>query len=534
MSELGRNWNIINTDKNTTPFEKVCKNKGINTQEELNNFINPSNFPHNPYLLKDIRKAIKRIKESIKNKEKIMIFGDYDVDGITSTAIMFSGLKSLGAIVSYRLPHREKDGYGLNKNFIDECKELGVKLIITVDCGIANTKEVKLAKTYDIDVIITDHHNIQKDIPDALAVINPKQTDCKHPLSETCGAVVAYKLISVLCEGNTVLLESLIEIMAIGIVADCCPLIDENRYYVKKGIDLLYNTKHKGLKKMLQNIDLIDTYTIGFFIGPRLNAAGRIASPYPSLDLLLGKPEKLELLEKFNKYRQEIVLKALDECLSQFDNNKNNIIITHSENWHIGIIGLIAGKITEKYYKPSIVMQKKGDIYVGSARSIKDIDIMSFFNKTKDMFIHFGGHKLAAGFSIQEKNLKKFKNRIESFANSEISKDLLIPVINIDCEISYKDINFALLDNINKLSPFGIKNERPRFLIRDISIANKKLLSNGKHIKFNIKDSDIDIIGFHIGTKTFSENIDLVFELNKNTWNGTTCIQLRIIDWKNN
>jgi len=550
MSFLKKHWKILSNKKNSSPFEKVCFNRNLKTPQEIDDFINSSyenNF-FDPYLLKDMDKAVPRILQAIKQKEKIMIYGDYDVDGITSTGVLFLGLQKLKATVSYRLPHRIKDGYGLNKKFIKECALLQVGLIITVDCGVSNSIEIDYANQLGIDVIVTDHHSVQKKTPNAVAIINPNQPDCTYPFAEIPGVVVAYKLVTALCfkvlpkQNAELFLNSILELVGLGIVSDCMPLLSENRFILKHSLQKLNQTTNSGLIELINIARLspnnLDCASIGFGIAPRLNAAGRIASPYLSLDVLLGKKNKAIQLEKLNKERQKMVQLYLNQAEELIKNKIKNIIITHHDEWHVGVIGLIAGRLTEKYYRPSVIMQKKEDFYIGSARSIPEIDIMKALGQAKHLFTHFGGHKQAAGFSIHKDNLDAFYEKINQVGKKIIEKQEITPILKIDCEIELNQVNLLFLEQFNPLAPFGMKNPVPMFLIKNCPILNPKHIGQEKkHIKFQTKTNDqvIDVLGFGFGNCLYElmkhKNINMVVCLEKNIWNGKTSIQFRLIDW---
>jgi single-stranded-DNA-specific exonuclease len=552
MSFLKKEWRILNQDKTIPPFEKICLNRGIKTKTDLDLFTNTdiNNLFFDPFLLKDVDKAIEIINKAIANQERIMIYGDYDVDGISATAIMYLGLKNLNANVSYRLPHRVADGYGLNRGFIQECREIGVKLIITVDCGIANNEEIEYANSVGIPTIITDHHTPQEVLPSACAIINPKQKDCPYPFPEICGATVAYKLILALLQKKPASPSSaqfedyLLELATLGTVADCCPLISENRALVKSGLLKLARTQNPALKNLLvsvgANLEKIDTFTIGYLIGPRLNAAGRLDTAYSGLDLLLGKKEKIPILDKLNKARQALVKDALLEVeeITKNISAEQKVIIAHNQTWHVGIIGLIAGKLVEKYYRPSIVMHEKNNLLIGSARSIANFDIMQALSEVKSLFNHFGGHKLAAGFSLPKENLLIFKSALTKIINQTLPADQLFPDLNIDCELAEPDFSFDLVQNIERLAPFGLQNEKPIFMMRKLDLKKITTVgSDAQHLKIDsiINNLPVTIIGFNQGQhKDYFYNkkkADFVFVLEINTWRNTNSLQLRVLDF---
>lgn len=549
----GNVWKIVNTDPASSLFEKLCHNRGLFEEEKIEDFFAPfSDVQYfDPYLLKNMREAVDRIKYGVAKKEKIIVYGDYDVDGMTSTAIMFKALEYLGAKVSYRLPDRIKDGYGLNKRYVDECVELGVSLIITVDCGSSNSEEVKYAKQQDVEVIVVDHHTVPDSFPTNETIfINPKQKDCDYPFPDVCGAMLAYKLSCALLvdihevANSHEIIQELLDLAVIGTVADCMPLVSENRAILKKGIPRLKDSKNIGLQELYGtariNKDQINTHTIGFAIGPRLNAAGRIATPYTGLQLLLGKKENAPLLDELNKRRQDMVEEFLREAESQIEEdirNEEKVLAVASESWHIGVVGLIAGKLAQKYSRPAVAMQKKDDVYVGSARSVSGINIMELMNSCKDFFTHYGGHKQAAGFSLKVECIDDFVNEFKNFGKEFIDDSMIQSVLEIECELSPQEILFDTIDVIEKFSPFGIGNKEPLFCIRGVSVLDTRTIGkDAKHLKLqlDIEGVTLEAVAFHFAE--FEKNlqqgqeIDLAGYLELNEWNGKRNIQLRVED----
>lgn len=552
ISLLGKTWNILNTDENLSLFEKLCKKRQLETEKSRNAFFNGKTDTHlkESYKLKDIEKATIRILKAIDNKERIIIYGDYDVDGVCSTAIMFTCLSHLGAEVSYRLPHRVNDGYGLHKHYIDECKEKDVKLIICVDCGTSNQEEIDYAKKHGIDSVIIDHHTVPKELPkQASAFVNPHQKSCTYPFNNLCAAGLCYKVAHYILDKKkdiTFKRDELLLLAAIGTVADCVPLIEDNRHIVKEGIAILHKSKNKGLQEMLK-IGKIDTnntstYTIGFQIGPRLNAAGRIHHAYSALHLLLEKKENAIILEELNTKRQQLLKKNLSEAEKQahpFINNKEKVCIVYSNHWHIGVIGLIAGRLCEKYHLPTLVLQEKkdGSAYVGSARSIPSFNIIEALSEFRHYFTHFGGHAQAAGFALQKERLFDFIQDFSSYCRTRIKKEDTIPQLNIDCEIVASEINQETLNTINQFSPFGIGNPSPKFLLKNTRLTQiKQVGQDNKHIKCTIKHTQIDIpaIAFNFGNSYETMNnedlYNLVIKISLNEWRGQKKIQAEIID----
>lgn len=548
MSVLGKKWIIKNSDKSKNILDKILENRGLLKNKKITTL-------HDPFLFRDMKKAVKRVNKAIKNEERIIIFGDYDVDGITGTAILFNLLKKLNAKVSYRLPHRVNDGYGLSEKFIDEFIKKEVKLLVTVDCGISCNRTIKKAHESNIDVIITDHHSIPENIPkNALAILHPKEKNSGYPFKELTGAGVALKFAEALIKENKYdpkEINCFIDLAALGTVADLGPLKDENWLIVKKGLENLTKTKWLGLKKIMQfasikENEVLDSSAISFRIAPRINAAGRISDPYLALSLLLQEDEEKATslgskLEELNTLRQSMtadIFKEVEELLSKTP-TLPYVLIAENSSWHIGVLGLIAGKLVEKYARPAIIMQDFGDILVASARSPEYFNIIEAITNFNKYLINFGGHAQAAGFNLKKENLPIFKEKFEKYTEEKLKNIELKPTLEIDCEIENNEINFNLLETLETLKPFGVENKRPAFLLQNIT---PQLISNvGKekeHLKFTviINNKELNVIAFHFGK--FTENlrkhksIDLVFHLDKNHWNNKDFLQLQALDFR--
>lgn len=552
MSILGKNWLIKNQDPNKSTFEKLLENRNMKKLDELKDF-------HDPFLFKDMSIAIERLKKAIAEQERIIIFGDYDVDGISGTALLVHILRQLKANVSFRLPNRMEDGYGLSIKFIDEFVAKDIKLLITVDCGISCVKEIKKASENGIDVIITDHHTIPEQPPDAaFAIIHPKQKGSNYPFSELTGSGVALKLAHALIQSalpqdqQKESFESLIDLASLGTIADLGLLRDENRLIVKRGLKILQNTKWEGLKRLkeLANIkdeDEIDTTKIGFQIAPRINAAGRIGDPYTALFLLLEEEAGTKSaflgseLEKLNKHRQEMTEKAMEEA-EQFltENDKMPyLIMAHSPDWHVGVLGLIAGKLVEKYSRPAIVMQDFGDNFVASARSPEFFNMVEALTHCKEHLLSFGGHAQAAGFNLSKENFSAFEKSIQEYAKLKLENSELKTTLEIDCEINDECIGFELIENMEQIAPFGVGNNRPTFVIRGIEPQFiGQVGRDKKHLKFSttVKDQQLDVIAFRLGEHAEElrkhRKIDLVCHLEKNIWRDRESIQLQALDFR--
>ncbi|MBP9771260.1 single-stranded-DNA-specific exonuclease RecJ [Candidatus Gracilibacteria bacterium] len=553
MSVLGKKWLIKNHDNQKTVFERLLQNRGIKDVGGITEF-------HDPHLFNDMEKVLQRLDKAIQNQERIIVFGDYDVDGISGTALLVHILKKVKANVSYRLPNRLADGYGLSLKFIDEFIEKNINLIITVDCGISCRNEVEKANSAGIDVIITDHHTVPEFLPAAYAILHPKLKDTTYPFRELTGAGVALKLAHALI--NKYLPESerqdylysLLDLATLGTIADLGSLTDENRLIVVKGLESLTNTKWAGLKKIKELASIkegikMNTTNIGFQMAPRINAAGRIGDPYTALSLLLQEEEGEQVtklgdkLESLNKERQQMTEQALHEAEAIFLNQENmpSILIAYSATWHVGILGLVAGKLAEKYGRPAIAMQDFGDTLVASARSPEYFNIVDALTNTKNHLVNFGGHAQAAGFSLNKDKLEGFTKDISEYARTNLEKVELKTVLEIDCQLSGEQINEDLLSIIETLQPFGVDNKKPTFLMEGIEpFFINQVGQEGNHLKFTIKNGEkkFPVIAFRMGQFIDQirqhRKIDLVFQLEHHSWNEREFIQLQALDFKPN
>jgi len=542
--------------------ERILLNKGFKNSQELETFFVPdyNKSLHDPFLLNDMEKAVKRILEAQKNKEKVCIFGDYDADGVTASAVLsvfFTEELKLNNF-SY-IPDREKEGYGLSIKAIDFIKAQGATLIITVDCGITNFKEVGYAAKKEIEVIVSDHHNVLGQVPKALAVIDPKNpSEKKYPFRELAGVGVAFKIIQGIAikssEINEEALKWYLDLVAIGTVADCVPLIDENRTLVKFGLMVLSKTKRVGLQQLFQigrikigESELPTADQIGFQIAPRINAAGRMKHASIAYKLLLTKDqieanELAEEIESQNKKRQKVTADILKNVKKEIDALVKipQIIIKSSPEWKIGIIGLSAGRLAEEYARPVILLQEKGIVYRGSGRSIPGFSLVEALKKQEKILEKFGGHDQAAGLTILKDNFMEFKKAFLKDSEKEIPKKIT-KIIQVEAELRLEEVNNKLCDELLMLEPFGKGNELPVLLLRNLKITDKRLLGKEeKHLKLWVCDGNstktFEAIGFGLGENSgdlmIGGNIDLIFNLEKNDWNGRNSLQLKIIDYK--
>ena len=499
---------------------------------------------YDPYLMYDMQKAVDRINEAIDNEEKILVYGDYDADGITSTVLLVETLISLGANVSSYIPNRFEEGYGPNKEAFTKIINSGISLIITVDNGIAGVEEVELANELGCDVIITDHHKIQDIIPNAYAIIHPEHPEGDYPFKKLAGVGVAFKLAHALLE---IFPDFLLDLVAIGTIADMVSITDENRIFVKQGLELLNEDPRIGLKMLLElsNINSkIDEQTVGFYIAPKLNSIGRMDSAKLGLSFLMAEDAAnarvlAEQIEKFNIERkqvtEEIVKDVIDKIETSDKKNKNVIMI--SGDYHEGVLGIVASNIVEKYQKPVFIMNSKEGILKGSARSIYDFNIYTAMNKISDLFIAFGGHTLAAGFSFDEVNLNKIEDFLDNEYENYKQNNELKSTKNIDIVTSLEEISYQFFNSLEALKPYGMDFKKPTILIENSMVLNKTYFGSEKqYLRLTIADEvgNLECISFK-DTSLFdkvknNDIIDLLCTLDKNNFNGRTKLQAHIID----
>lgn len=555
MSFIGKKWHVKNEKKELNLIDKMLENRGLRTDEERYSFFNYSlNKLHDPLLLKDMQKAVDRLKEAIKKEEKIMIFGDYDVDGTSATALLYDFFKKVGANIHYCLPDRENDGYGLKDYFIEKFKKEAVNVVITVDCGTSNVKEAALANELGITLIVTDHHDVPEILPDAYALINPRQKDCAYPNKQLSGSAVAYKLVCAMVPhyfeeqvGQNYLYDQM-GLAVLGLVADCMELVGENRILTNNGLKSLAQGNHPGIKALLEaggiNHLEITSSTIGFFIGPHINAAGRLDKADHALELLLGDVTKVKILTELNQRRRDIVETYLLEAARQIETKTEipAVIVVSSTAWNAGILGLIAGRMCERYSRPVIAMQEKGDELVGSCRSLNEFDITAFLrNEAGELFTNVGGHMLAGGFSLPLKNKEELERRIAERAPRYIDLNNFYGHLEMEGEIDWNDLSFSTTDKLTKFEPFGQGNPAPTLLLKNTSIPLvEKIGKNQEHLRFSIRSGNQKLNGIafrfaeHLDKIHPDKKYDIAFTLEVNEWKGNKSLQLRIIDLKEN
>ena len=553
MSLSGKKWIVKNQDQSLGVFDKLLQIRKLDDPQKQEDFFSDDiQFIPDPFELTDMKEGVERIRKAIDQKEKVMVFGDYDVDGITSSAIVYGFLKQVGVDAHCTLPSRQDDGYGLKDYFIKQFKEQGIQLLITVDCGTANFEEIKLAKSLGIDVVITDHHTVPEMLPPTDVIINPKRDDCNYPNKNLSGSGVAYKLISALApyylssEVLEAYLFKTIGLATLGLISDCMPLTGENRILVKHGLKSLQAGTNPGVFALLKeagiSTDNITSSTVGFYIGPRLNAAGRLDHPKHSFELLLGDLDKANDLNKFNETRKQIVQEYIKDAQDQINQKQSvpNIILLRSSDWHIGTLGLIAGRICDSYHRPTAVVGENDGDLVCSFRSLDDFDMTGFFREHfPNSFKSFGGHKLAGGFSMEKDKFDQFSKDLESISSVKISPDDFSETLNIDCEINPGEFQFSTKHQIDKLEPFGNGNPEPTLIIKNINIDKiRSVGKQGEHLQFPVEygDKKFGAIAFRFGhhlDKINPENrYDIAFNLEINEWNGYKKLQMRVVDMR--
>jgi len=569
---MEKNWKIkekISENKKTELAKyhpiivQLLFDRGIETAEKSENFFNP-NYEKDlsdPFVFLQMEKAMERMKQAKEKKEKIAIFGDYDADGVTATALLVENLEKLGfsEIVIY-IPDRQLEGYGINSEAIEYLAKEKVQLIITVDCGITSLEETEKAKALGMDIIITDHHHAPEELPKAWAIINPNCEKNNEKFQNLAGVGVAFKFAQALWftfdPKNIDQLKWSLDLVAIGTVADCVPLLNENRVLTRYGMVVLSKTRRVGLLEMFKvgriligENNIHDTQKISFQIAPRINAAGRMDHASISYNLIreknivLAREMALEV-ESNNQRRQKITSEIVKEIreIAQKDFQNKKIIYAQNENWPMGILGLVAGKISDEFNRPTIILQDQGDELAGSLRSIPQVNLIEILEKCSELLIRFGGHAQAAGIKVKKSQAQEFFAKFSQIVEKELEGKDLRPEILIDSEITTQELNWDLMLELKKMEPFGEGNEEPVFVARNLVIEEVKIVGNGsKHLKFLLRGEMgsakiFDAIAFGKGNLAQDykkgDQIDAVFNLNEDEWNGNKKIQLKIIDFR--
>ena len=562
---MEKRWNLISADNATVQSLQsglkihpiLCEllvQRGISNFEEAKLFFRPNlDHLHDPWLMKDMQKAVDRIKKAVEQKQQILVFGDYDVDGTTSVATLYQFLLNLTDKVDYYIPHRYKEGYGISKIGIDFAKENGFDLIISVDCGIKSKDLISYAKELGMDFIICDHHLPDDILPPAVAILNAKQIDCKYPYKELCGCGVVFKLITALAQTYHLPAETYLQyldLVATAIAADIVPITDENRTLAFFGVQKVNEHPSAGLKALMELAKQSGTMRITnlvFAVAPRINAAGRMDDAKKAVQLFIEKDYEKALafgaiLQQDNLDRREADTYITEEALAQIENDplhatkKSSVVF--KADWHKGVVGIVASRLIEKYYKPTIVLTQSGDVITGSARSVNGFNLYEALHACRTHLLGYGGHFAAAGMTMDVNALEGFKIAFENAVSERITESQLTPEITINAELPLDDISLQFYHIISQMEPFGPDNMRPLFIARGVIDTGYSKLVKDLHISFNVTQGRNSVRGIgynmpeHINIVKSGKPFDIVFQLQLNEWQGTQSVQMQVMDIK--
>jgi single-stranded-DNA-specific exonuclease len=562
---MQKRWNILQADDakvvslqqalNIHPV--ICKilvQRGIETFNVAKDFFRPQLTDlHDPWLMKDMGKAVERILSAVSKNEKILVFGDYDVDGTTSVACMYQFLKKIHSALDFYIPHRYREGYGVSKAGIDFAKENGFTLIISLDCGIKSADLIAYAKDIGIDFIVCDHHLPDEVLPPAVAILNPKQKDCGYPYKELCGCGVGFKLISALAPqfnlGDEDVFEFL-DLVATAIAADIVPMTGENRILAFHGLKKANDKPNKGIKALMQLSSVgkeLHINSLVFMIAPRVNAAGRMDDARKAVQMFVAETYEealtyAEMLHSDNTDRKEADSTITEEALALIGENADwkdrRSTLVFKSHWHKGVVGIVASRLIEHYYRPTIVLTQSGEYVAGSARSVPGFNLYEAIHACREHLLGYGGHFAAAGMTLELDQVDAFRNKFEEVVSSTIDPALLIPEIVIDAEILLKDIKWPFYNILEQMEPFGPENLRPVFIARNVMDTGYSKIAKEQHIRFSVRQDNVTIngIGFNMADKfpllQMKIPVDIVFKTDENEWNGEKSLQIRVIDIK--
>lgn len=530
--------------------------RGIDKYEQAKSFFRPSlKQLHDPFLMKDMNVAAERLAEAIRAGEKILVYGDYDVDGTTATSLLYIFLQDFGVDVEYYIPHRFKEGYGINEEGVEYAVQHNADLIVSVDCGITAIDEAEFARQNDIDLIICDHHTVGDNIPDAVAVLDPKRPDCNYPFDGLSGAGVGFKLV----QGTLKILGlptkvafKFLDLVAVSIASDIVPMVDENRVLMYEGLKLINTEPRVGLKAMLEMIKMkpgtITTSNIVFSLGPRINAAGRMGDASKAVELMISETmheatSRAHELEAINIKRRDTDSKTMEQAMEmvehEYDMEKTASMVLHSPDWHLGVIGIVASRLVDTFYRPAIMLSTVDGKIKGSARSIKGFNIYDALKQCDDLLEQFGGHEYAAGLTMSAENLKEFRKRMNSIAFEDLSSDDFEPELMIDSELDLSDVDLRFWKLLSQFEPFGPGNMRPQFVSKGVKVIGIPTIVGSGHLKLKISQNGsgvFDAIGFNMHEylpvlRNCNEgSIRIAYSLEENYWNGRRTIQIRLKD----
>ncbi len=562
---LDKRWNILPFDKLKTDLlqqslginqtvSKILVQRGFENYEDAKKYFRPDlNTLHDPWLMKDMRKAVDRIDSALSSNEKILIFGDYDVDGTTAVASMYGFISKLTNpdLTDFYIPHRYREGYGVSKMGIDYAADTGFTLIICLDCGIKSVELIAYAKTLGIDFIVCDHHLPDKILPDAAAILNPKQPDCNYPYKDLCGCGVGFKLMTALADHFSLPDETFmcyLDLVATAIAADIVPMTGENRVLAFWGLDKINTNPSEGIKALIQlgNIQhKLSITNVVFVIAPRVNAAGRMDDARKAVQLFIETDPVLamefaEMLHADNSDRKledkNITKEALEMIQADPEHINRKSSVVFREAWHKGVVGIVASRLIEQHYRPTVVLTKSGDMVTGSARSVTGFNLYEAIYACREQLVAYGGHFAAAGLSMLPENVDAFSKKFDEVVSATIDERLLIPEIIIDAEISFSEITQSLFDIISQMEPFGPENMRPVFIAKRVSETGLSKILKEQHIRFVLKQNEVVLngIGFNMPEKFqllgSKKPLDIVFTIDENEWNGSKTIQLKMLD----
>jgi single-stranded-DNA-specific exonuclease len=536
---------------------QILYGRGLTDPDQAKSFLAITPEPHSPFAMRGMTEAVQRLREAIRTGETIAIYGDFDVDGVTATALLVLTIRALGGEVTPYIPHRVREGYGLNKEALTELAEQGVRVVITVDCGVRAVEEIAHARRLGLDVIVTDHHTLGPELPETTAVLDPRREDCPYPYKHLAGVGVAYKLaqallrvnaqVPIVKENSTYLNEEdLLDLVALGTVADLAPLTGENRLLVQQGLKRINATPRPGLEALMrhagQRANDVDELTIGYSLGPRINAAGRINHAKTAYQLLAaeypGEVDRLaQELNEMNRTRQQITVKMLEKAQQIVsDEGQDRLLLFAADpEFPAGIVGLVASRLLEAFYRPAVIVEQGGEYSRGSARSIPEFHITQALDACNDLLVRYGGHRAAAGFTVHTRDLPKFRARLEALAAEALEGKDLTPQLEVHAEVPLSEMGWDLWEMLQVLRPFGEENPEPLFVSRDVELRHYRAVgTNGAHLKLYLSDGQVvwDGIAFRQGAwaNRLPERIDIAYHLQRNDWNGERRLQLNVQD----
>ncbi|MFT3675745.1 MAG: single-stranded-DNA-specific exonuclease RecJ [Chitinophagaceae bacterium] len=533
---------------------QLLTQRGVNDFESARAFFRPQlDQLHSPWLMKDMHKAVDRLLQAFEKKEAILVFGDYDVDGTTAVASFYSFLKKIHSPLGFYIPHRYREGYGVSRAGIDFAHENGYSLIVSLDCGIKSVELITYARSLGIDFIVCDHHLPDAELPPAVAILNPKQTDCSYPYKELCGCGVGLKLMMALAEKLELSPDHVweyLDLVATAIAADIVPITGENRILAFHGLEKANRRPNHGIKALAHLSGLQKELFINnlvFMIAPRVNAAGRMDDASKAVQLFIAEnfEEALhyaEMLHNDNSDRKEADLQTTQEAISLIENNpawhNSRSTVLYQPHWHKGVVGIVASRVIEQYYRPTIILTRSGDYVAGSARSVPGFNLYEAIHACRDLLLGYGGHFAAAGMTLEMQQVDAFRQKFEEVVSATIDPQLLIPEIGIDAAIDFSDINWTLYRILIQMEPFGPENMRPVFVTRRVTDTGFSKIVKEQHLRFSLRQGEVvyNGIGFGMADKYAllqnGQPVDVVYKLDENEWNGSKTLQLRVVDVK--